>query len=145
MNHWIAVSSNIDRRIATDSTARKSWWCFPLRASLGDSVLFYLPRSVNQSRHGVYAVYEIASEIDLKHAKNHYCSAYRAKHEALKYAEVRPLNHFNKALSCKAMKESALKDAAFVRRNFQGTIFEISPDQFQLVVRMLKAINEQES
>jgi hypothetical protein len=145
MNYWIAISSNLDRRKTKNAQLANTWWCFPTRATPGDLVAFYLPRSVNGTYHGVYAIYEVVSSIHPKHSRNHYCSAYRSKNESLKYAEVRPVKHFVKALTCSTMKNSSLKTSPFVRRNFQGTIFQITQNEFAEITRMLDSINEPES
>jgi hypothetical protein len=134
-NYWLGVAGNRDR-VRTDGTS--TFWCLPIEAQLDDIVLFYFPRAVSFSDHGIFAEGVVTSVPSMKKLDNP-CAGYGIRDHLgpLRHVNVAIKRRFRPALTTKDMKaDLALSRANFMRRNFQGTTFRLDPTLYARVVAL---------
>lgn len=144
--YWVGVAgrpSSIARLDAEPTT----WWCVPREAQIGDELAMYCTASAAEERRGIFAIYEIR---DFDSGKDLQCKEFGAfagfqldgRAARPCYAGMERKALFQIPLSVAAMRrDPILKEAAFLRRNFQGTFFAASPAQFARMKKLLVARN----
>ena len=136
IRYWVGVVGGITR--VTESKER-SWWCLPIQAREGDPILMYCPRSVSSTQQGFFALYEVSVAPDPDNPKNSYCSGYSLSKGSLKHAEIERRELFEERVTASHCKlDPVLKKSSLVRKNFQGTTFEIEKVEFEQIVSQSK-------
>jgi hypothetical protein len=136
--YWLAVIGNVDR---VRNTEKWLWWCFPEVAQIGEDVLMYCPRSVNETNQGIFAHCQLESNPKDITSKHSLCRGYGYGFvkNALRYATLTLVSKYWAPLTAKEMKrDTVLRAAPFVRRNFQGTVFELDKQIFDTIVRKIE-------
>lgn len=127
--YWLGVTSSSDLAKA-DSV--ESWWCLPPTAAPGDQILFYCPRSASATRQGIFAEATVVSSALPARSENCYCSAYKAGTIQLNYVDIKIIERFTHNLTAAAMKKDPfLSRAAVVKKNFQGTTFQLDAKTYE--------------
>ena len=95
-------------------------------------VLLYCPRAASRSRQGVFAEAVIAVPPDKQHKDNIRCNGYR-----LLYAPIKVQRRFRPTVTASDMKrDQLLRTTSIVRRNFQGTCFELSEALYNRILKL---------
>lgn len=140
MKYWVAVNGNLD--IAPDKKT-KFWWCLPFDACSEDLVLLYRPRSVSAKHCGFFGLSKVIVAPKSKCEKNIYCNGYgMGKKPIYGYAEVEAISFFTKNMTIAYMKTSTLmSELNILRKNFQGTTFELTEQEYYLIVNEITRLN----
>jgi hypothetical protein len=134
---WLGVAKHEGSRTMEGGP---TWWCLPGNASPGDRLLLYRARSGAATRSGLFAEYEVArlgtppaagSGSPGELAAGGYCSG------PLVYSELALVRRIEPRLTATAMrKDLMLTQAQFLKRNFQGTVFELKKHEYIRLVAL---------
>lgn len=142
MKYWLAVSSYLDKKQYLEKN-KNHYWCFPTEAQVGNYVFIYCPRSSSVKSQGIYALCKITTQPDAYHTQSVRCKTYKYKGESLKYAHIELVESYKEHLTIKKMKENKFtQNFSIIKRNFQGTLFELTGSEFKAILSMLKKINQ---
>jgi hypothetical protein len=143
--YWIAITGDMER---IDSP-KKTWWCLPARATKRDPIFLYFPRSVSYSKtdNGIFAEYRISALPRTSYDKNYQCTGFGIRHgSSFGYTELLLKRKFNVFLTAKEMKQdSIISTAGFVRKNFQGTTFEMTKEIYEKIIELIAEKEEKKS
>lgn len=132
---WLGVASSTELSKIDQS---ESWWCLPLTAMPGDRLLLYCPRTASITRQGIFAEATVTSIVSNSRSENCNCSGYNQGGTRLFYAEISFVERFSKNLTAAMMKnDAALRRAPIVRKNFQGTSFQLEPQTYERIKRLI--------
>lgn len=122
------MTNAVDRPVDTDSPSvwigvvghglqlrrRALWWCLPAEAQSGDRILMY------QTRLGVC---QVEAVVGVRTVKESHCTAI-----GLQTFDTHLLTLLNSPITAAEFRAHAtLKTIRAVRRNFQGTCFDVPP------------------
>ena len=143
MRCWLAVFGTVERCL--DLQAQR-WWCVPMKATKGDLLLAYCARSASPRVQGIFALCRVKESPQAQHSENYRCRPYGnlrfRGHALLRYVEMEILEEYEEHVTASDLKENPnTKDLPFVRRNFQGTTFEVDQRKFELLVDLLRRKN----
>jgi hypothetical protein len=130
MRYWIGVvgtRESRDRLVAGVDT----WWCVSEKAAAGDLIAMYLTRAVAEKGSGVFAVFRITA-IDT--TRKDECRAFGSAVGGTFhfFALITPLSRVATVVTLDAFrKDATLYRTQFVRRNAQGTLFELTEKEFR--------------
>lgn len=132
---WLGVASSAD---IAKAESVQSWWCLPPAAAPGDRILFYCPRSTSLVRQGIFAEAEVTSQSSSSRAENCYCSGYKTGTIQLGYVDIEIVERFTRNLTAATMKrDSILSRSAIVKKNFQGTTFQLDIKTYERIKLVL--------
>ena len=138
----------VTHKEARDVKTTEYFWCLPLDASIGDVVLLYCPRVASDTKHGVFAEAVVTSEPKRVCDLNRYCSGYGAYGVKYFHVKIDIVRRFEAHILAADMKnDRLLSTSAVIRKNFQGTTFELEEPQYKriLVIGSRKAERANES
>lgn len=142
INYWLGILGTVQ---AVTDFQNRLWWCFPQKAQKGDFIFMYCPRSVSLKKQGIFALCNITTSIQERHEKNYYCTGFGRTgrgRSVLRYADLNYLKGFKESLIAKEIKnDEILSTAHFVRKNFQGTTFELNEIIFNRIQMLLNKKN----
>jgi hypothetical protein len=128
---WLGVASSNE---LSKIDQNESWWCLPLTAMPGDRLLLYCPRTASITRQGIFAEAIVTSIVSNSRSENCNCSGYNQGGTRLFYADIRFIERFPQNLTAAMMKNDvALRRAPIVRKNFQGTTFQLDPQTYERI------------
>ena len=138
--YWIGIVGGIE---AADKLEDSPWWCVPQKAQKGDYIFMYCPMSVSKKKQGVFALCELLSEPSANNSNNWYCSGFGGRLFArLFYVDLKVIRRYKTHVTARDMKRDAiLSKIAFVRRNFQATVFEMDNIAFDRIKSILRTKN----
>ena len=140
MTFWFAVSHEIPNKKELERT-KKTFWCLPSSAAIGDFVFLYCPRAASPKYQGVYALCEIKARPKEDHPKNYFCTPYLHKKEPLLYTELKVVKIYEHHIKPKHIKSlSVFSQSGLVKKNFQSTIFVITKEQSDELIKNLESI-----
>lgn len=105
---WLFVVHN-PQHLLDLKKGDQTWWCVDRRCKTGDRAFIYRPLK------GIALLLKIVGET----APNPFCNSFSMNTAAVAIVKV-----FDPPIPARALR-SKLRDQNFVRRNFQGTAFEI--------------------
>jgi hypothetical protein len=136
----VASKASLDR-ILNDSNV---WWCLPDEVAIGDTVIMYCAHNASRKKQGVFGIFSV-DFIDLENQSD--CSSFGSfvGKKLIKVFLIRE-NIFDISLKLADMKrDSILANAQFIRRNCQGTYFEINETLSERIKYLLKSSNQAEN
>lgn len=141
MKYWLAINSNPLGKGKLEANPN-TYWCLPEEASPEDEVFMYCPRSASAKWQGIYSICRV-DRVGHRDQEQYYrCRGYAYKKQALLYSELTRTQIYDKHLQATEIKShSKLRLSNFARRNFQGTVFELSEDQQSTIRALLEDLN----
>lgn len=135
---WIGVVSSLearDRLMSEDLT----WWCFPLNAKPGAIIAMYRTRKrFGEALQGIFAFCEFRQFED---GHESMCADYGRG--GLRYGSMRVLRRLEAPIQPADMRTDAtLRNAQWMRRSFQGTMFRLSEVELQKLLQMADSRQE---
>lgn len=119
---------------------RPPWWCLPESANPGDRLFLYRARSATPALSGLFAEYEVARVGSVKDRDAGSCGELGGTGYLpgpLVYSELTLVRLINPPVTATTMrKDLVLVRAQFVRRNFQGTTFQLKKHEFLRLVAL---------
>ena len=111
-----------------------------MKAKEGDTVLTYCPRSSSLKHQGIFSECVVVTAPRTNHPKNIYCSGYARGGVA--YAELALTRILHIPLAASEMKKDPiLREAVFLRKNFQGTTFPVASIFYTRISIMINKLN----
>jgi hypothetical protein len=137
--HWIGVVGRKDSWERLQK-ASKSWWCLSREAGEGDKIAMYLTLSVSEADHGVFAFF-VVRRIDP--TRNQECRGFGSLTVGGRFDVFAEIVRVGKARAPVKLgdikKDPMLRQAAFVRRNLQGTVFPLNENEYERLLKLAKA------
>lgn len=137
--HWLGVVGNIDRAKSPENWL---WWCFPQSATAGDLVIFYCPRSLDETLQGIFSLYRLLDNPENQRLENSQCRGFGAAPlygGTLRYVNLEYVSTFEARLTIGDMKKHpVLRGAPFVRRSFQGTTFSLEERYYNAILSAIE-------
>ena len=128
-NYFLGVAGSKE---LSRSDITEAFWCVPSIATIDDIILLYCPRSVDDKRQGVFAEARISRAPSANDQNNSRCSGY-----GLLYVPIEVQRRFLSPVTAKDMKsDPVLKTASFIRRNFQGTSFQLQEASYKRILAL---------
>jgi len=119
---WLLVAQNI-LHLERTKVGAITWWCVKSDSAVGDKCFLY------RSLTGVVLYFEI---IRFAPQSEGFCSAYQ-----MATAQVKILKMFEPPITARALRRSPeLKEAGFVRRNFQGKAFVVGEGMSTAILKL---------
>jgi hypothetical protein len=126
--YWIGV---VGRRDSWERLlAGEHWWCVSGDARVGDQLAMYLTLAVSSKASGIFAIYEVTA---LDPARAADCKGFGSAVTGLfnVFAHLKLITEVSPVLPLAALRRDAIvANTKFVRRNGQGTAFELSAREF---------------
>lgn len=137
--YWFAVVGTNEslRRLASGSDG---WWCLPATASPNDRVAYYCARGVSERDQGVFA---LGTVIRKDPTRQQECSGFGdpITGGTPVFFEIRIDSRHKPPLTLKSIRlDAGLRAAKFVRRNCQGTIFDLAAAEWIRLCTLLGLI-----
>lgn len=131
MKFWIGViGSNTSLKRLLDE--HDKWFCFPLGANEKDRIVMYKTRRLSNSKNGFFATYFVGSRHQNKDSE---CTRYGSRDLNLYSHLLESDKVFNNPISISKIKDSKIFfGTSFISKNAQGSIFEISKNQFDWIL-----------
>lgn len=126
--YWIGV---VGRRDSWERLlAHDLWWCFSPSARVGDKLAMYLTQSVSPKGAGIFAIYELTA---LDPDRSADCKGFGSLAVGLfnVFAHMRLVRAVEPVVTLgRLRRDPVMRETRFVRRNAQGTAFELSKREF---------------
>jgi hypothetical protein len=137
---WLGVVATVDGRDRL-LDPNGAWWCLPNKAKPGALVAMYRTgMRFGVANAGIFALFSF-QRFDPAHDTN--CMPYGStlSHGALRYAVLSPLKQLSKPIQFRDLKaDSVFRYAKCVRRSFQGTVFELTPEEVRRLLEMTREL-----
>lgn len=148
--YWLAVVKTPDD---LHDFMRQPWWCLPSGVALGDRVLLYRPKSARRAADdqllGIFAacrVTHVGARSDDERMRCAFGSISQTSEVSLNYCALANTKILKRPLTPLAIRrDTILGRQSFVRRNFQGTAFQISRLVFEHSVQLGAASSKNQS
>jgi hypothetical protein len=133
MSYWLGVISK--EHTLQEFLKEDKWFCLPITAKIGDGIVIYVTARLSKKFAGIIGAYELTK----KSADSCQCNHYGSFNETLYCYELKSTHIFLSPVLLADIKTNLiLKRAQPLRRNFQGTIFNLSKDEFNEFLALRK-------
>jgi hypothetical protein len=109
-----------------------TWFCLPLKSAAQDKLVMYVTRRLSEKSNGFFAAWEVTSRDPEKDSE---CTRYGSHGINLYRVNVRQFSKFKQNITLKELKKEPLfKTSSFVTKNAQGTVFQLSEEQYEWIL-----------
>jgi hypothetical protein len=132
----VASRSSLDRIINDE----KTWWCLPPIASVGDTVVMYCANNASRIKQGIFGFFHVTSISNDDSAECNQFGSFPGIKLVKIFISRDSLYEISLPLS-EMKKDKFLYGEQFIRRNCQGTYFELTNSSVPRIKKMIENKN----
>lgn len=134
---WIGIVGSQDSLDRLEGS-EEPWWCLPTAAATGDMVVMYCTASVSRGKQGVFAVYRVtASDPERQTECRRFGSG--SGYSAMQFTKLELVRRLEAPITAGTLRaDPILGQAKCVKRSFQGTFFQLEPQEARRISKLAK-------